>query len=113
MDKVEYFIRLDNAQNCKEVHSTNIKENYRSVEEISFILDVKKMVIEATYNLYKVAVEPDSIIILGHQVDKSIETLYIVAKYNIQNVEQIGVFILNVSDNVLRFRLSSFVTKQQ
>jgi len=112
VNKVDYFINLDEIGNCKALNSTKVKEKYPSVEEVSIALDVKEMITKAIYNKHKLAAAPNSIIILGHQVDKSIDALYIVAKYIIQNVENIGVFILNMSSNVLQLELSSFVIRQ-
>ncbi len=111
MNKVEHFISSDDAQKCKALDSTDIREKYASIEDVSIIFDVKEMIIKAIYNKQKLSVEPDSIIILGHQVDKNAELLYVIAKYTIQNIENIGVFVLNMSSNLLQFELSSFAIR--
>ena len=111
MNRFNYFINLDDTINCKELSTTNIKEKHASIEEVSVIFDVKELIIKAIYNTQKLAVEPDNIIILGHHVDKNVETLYIVARYITKELDNIGIFLLNVSNNILQFKLHSFAIK--
>ncbi len=111
MNKVEYFINLDGTRNCEAINSTDIKEKYASIEKVAIVLDVKEMIIKAIQNKYRLEVRADGIKILEHQVDKGTESLYIIAKYIIQDVENIGVFKLDMLSSVLQLNLSSFHTR--
>jgi hypothetical protein len=105
MYKVEYFINSVGAKNCKALYSIDMKEKYPSIEDISTVWDVKEMIAKAAYDKYKSEVDLDSIVILGHQFDRSVETLYIIAEYAIKNVTQISIFIAKMSDNLLKFEI--------
>jgi hypothetical protein len=111
INKVEHFVNSDDTKGCKALDSTNIKEKYPNIEEVSIVLDIKEMITKAIYKRHKSETERDSIVILGHQIDRSIETLYIIARYSIQHVEQIGVFVLDMLGDALQFELYYFTTK--
>ena len=112
MNKVERFINLEGFKTCKSSSDKHEKEKYPSIENISIVLDVKARIIKAINNKHKIAPKADDVIILGHHMDENTKILYIVAKYTIQNTEQIGVFTLNILGKEFKFELSSFVTRQ-
>jgi hypothetical protein len=113
MNKVEHFINLEGFKSCKSSSDKHEKEKYPSIENISIVLDVKARIIKAINNKHKIAPKVDDVIILGHRIDENNRILYIVAKYTIQNTENIGVFVLNISNKELQFQLSSFATRHR
>jgi len=113
MNKVEHFINSKDLKSCKSSSDKHKKEECPSIENVSIVLDVKAMTIKAINNKHKLVPNPDSIITLGHHIDKNTKILYIVAKYTIQNTEHIGVFVFNISNKELQFQLSSFATRHR
>ncbi len=111
MNKVENFIGIYNAKNCDKLDKLTVMEKYENIEKVSTYLDVKKMIAEAIYATYKIEVKPDSVKLLDHQVDKGTKSLYIFAKYSIQDIENIGVFKLDMLSNKLQFKLYSFCVR--
>jgi hypothetical protein len=111
ISKVENFIGIYNSKSCNKLDELMLVEKYEELDKVSTSLDVKKMITEAIYTTYKLEVESDSVKLLGHQVDKGTKSLYIFAKYNIQNVENIGVFKLNMLSNISQFKLYSFYVR--
>lgn len=105
MNKVEHFISTYDTKNCDALYGEDMKEKYASIEKISTVLDVKEMITKAIYNKHKFEVKSDDIRILGHQVDKENETLYITVKYITRNVENIGVFVLDLLSSTLQINL--------
>ncbi len=92
MKKVDHFIGKYSTGNCGELDELMPTEKYEDIEKVSDVLDIKKMITDAIYAACKIAVESDSVKLLDHQIDKDAKSLYIFAKYNIQDVENIGVF---------------------
>jgi hypothetical protein len=108
MNKVEHFIGTYSAENCGELDELMPTEKYENIEKISVALDVKKMIVESIRATYKIEVESDGVKLLDHQIDKDAKSLYIFAKYNIQDIENIGVFKLDMLSDILQFKLYSF-----
>jgi hypothetical protein len=111
MNKVERFINLEGFRSCKSASDKHKEEKHPSIENVSIVLNVKARIIKAINNKHKIAPKADDVIILGHHIGESTKILYIVAKYTIQNTEHIGVFVFNISNEELQFRLSSFATR--
>jgi hypothetical protein len=111
MNKVEHFIGTYKSENCNKLDELTIMEKYENMEKVSFALDVKKMIIESIYAIYRLVIESDGIELLEHQVDKDTKSLYIFARYSIQDVENIGVFKLDMLDNKLQLKLYSFYVR--
>ncbi len=111
MSKVENFIGIYNSKNCDKLDHLTLMEKYENIEKVSASLDVKKIIVEAIYTTYKLGVESDSVKLLDHQVDKDTKSLYIFAKYSIQDIENIGVFKLDMLSNKLQFKLYSFCVR--
>ncbi len=106
MKKVEYFINMQHVENCKALDTKNIVEKYPSIEEVCIVLDVREMIVKAIYDRYKFELNPNDVVILGHQLSESAMILHIVARYVMWGVEHIGVFVFNTSNKKSRFELS-------
>ena len=111
MNKVEHVIGIYDPKNCDNFAYLTILEMYENMEKVSVSLDIKKMIVESIYAIYKIEVESDSVKLLDHQVDKDAKSLYIFVKYSIQDVENIGVFKLDMLSNKLQFKLYSFCVR--
>jgi len=111
MDKVEHFIGTYKAEDCEKLGELMLMERYENIEKISVVLDVNKMIMESIYAIYRLVIESDSVKLLDHQVDKDTKSLYIFAKYSVQDVENIGVFRLDMLDNKLQLKLYSFYVR--
>ena len=111
MNKVEHVIGIYDPRNCDNFAYLTILEMYEDMEKVSVSLDIKKMIVESIYAIYKIEVESDSVKLLDHQVDKDAKSLYIFAKYSIKDVENIGVFNLDMLSNKLQFKLYSFCVR--
>jgi hypothetical protein len=111
MSKVEHFIETYKVEDCEKLGELMLMERYENIEKISVVLDVNKMIMESIYAIYRLVIESDSVKLLDHQVDKDTKSLYIFAKYSIQDVENIGVFKLNMLSNILQFKLYSFCVR--
>ena len=82
LNKKLYSIGRDE---CKE-------EYYQYIEDFVEIFDLKQLLSNTISMTYKTQIEDDKVEALSYYMDKYLDNLYIIAKYNIDNKIYIGIF---------------------
>ncbi len=86
---------------CKEGY-------YEYVEDFVEILDLKQSLRSATSIAYKTQIEDEKIKALSYYLDKELDELYIVAKYDIDDKTYVGIFKLMLSAESIFLRLITY-----
>jgi len=73
-------------------HSECKAEYYEYLEDFVEVFDLKQLISNAILSTYKTQIEGDKIKALSYYIDKDLDKLYIIAKYDIDNKMHIGIF---------------------
>ncbi len=96
MRKVEEALEAPDASECSS-------KSHRNINDVGAAFDLNKSIISAINKWYKVLGNGASLYItgiLGHYFDEKIRRLYIVARYNLQWIEYIGLFEILLKEQI-------------
>ena len=81
---------------------------YGYVDDFIEVFDLAELLSDAILRRHKLQIEDESVKALSYHIDKNLDKLYIVSKYNINNVDYIGIFECVTSEDSLFLKLVNY-----
>jgi len=81
---------------------------YGYVDDFIEVFDLAELLSDAILRRHKLQIEDESVKALSYHIDKNLDKLYIVSKYNINNVDYIGIFECVTSEGSLFLKLVNY-----
>ncbi len=91
-------LRKLNDKICQIKQNGCEKEHYGLVEDFIEVLDVPELLINAVFQQHHIQTEDETVKALSYRIDKNLDKLYIVGKYNIDDTKYLGLFEFIISE---------------
>ncbi len=101
--KLSNKLYLLKKEGCEKEHY-----GYGYVDDFIEVFDVAELLSHTILRWHKLQIEDDSVKALSYHIDKNLDKLYIISKYNINNVDYIGIFECVTSEDSLFIKLVNY-----